>query len=33
MVPTVGADGVAGCASITTFVDDGEMHVAALVTV
>jgi uncharacterized membrane protein len=33
MIPTVGADVVAGCASITTSDDDSEIHVAALVTV
>ena len=33
MVPTVGADGVTGCALITTLADDNEVHPAALVTV
>jgi hypothetical protein len=33
MVPITGAVGVAGCKSITTFDDDGEMQVAAFVTV
>ena len=33
MVPTVGAAGVAGCASITTSADATEVHPAALVTV
>ena len=31
--PTTGADGVSGCALITTFADDGEVHPNALVTV
>ena len=30
---TVGADGVTGCAFITTLTDDGEVHPAAFVTV
>ena len=33
IVPTAGAEGVAGCALITTFADAGETHPAALVTV
>jgi uncharacterized protein YceK len=33
MVPRVGAAGIAGCASIITLPDDGEMHPAELVTV
>ncbi len=33
MVPTTGADGVAGCAGITTFADSTETQVAELVTV
>ena len=33
IVPAIGAEGVAGCASITTAVEAGEMHPAALVTV
>ena len=33
MVPTVGADGVAGCALITTFADATEVHPTELVTV
>ena len=33
MVPTTGAVGVAGCGSTTAFVETGEMHPAALVTV
>ena len=33
MVPTVGAEGVAGCALITTFPEVTEVHPAALVTV
>ena len=33
MVPTVGAVGIAGCASMTTLADAGEVHPAALVTV
>ena len=33
MMPTVGAAGVAGCGSITTSADGGEVHPAALVTV
>ena len=33
IVPTVGADGDAGCAGITTLPDDGDIHPAELVTV
>ena len=33
IVPTIGTDGVAGCALITTLADDKEVHPAALVTV
>ena len=33
MVPTIGADGVAGCALITTFADAAEVHPTAFVTV
>jgi hypothetical protein len=33
IVPTVGADGAAGCALMTTFADTDEVHPAALVTV
>ena len=33
IVPTTGADGAEGCASITTFADTGEIHPTALVTV
>jgi hypothetical protein len=33
MAPTVGAIGVAGCASMTTIPDAGEVHPKALVTV
>jgi hypothetical protein len=33
IVPTAGAEGVAGWAFITIFADGGEMHPAALVTV
>jgi len=33
IVPTTGAAGVAGCVLITTFVDAGDIHPAALVTV
>jgi hypothetical protein len=32
-VPTVGAEGVAGCASITTFNDDEDIQPPASVTV
>ena len=33
IVPTIGADGVAGCALITTSADADDVHPAALVTV
>ncbi len=33
IVPTVGADGADGAASITTLTDDAEIHPASLVTV
>ena len=33
IVPTVGAVGVDGCASMTTLPDAGDVHPAALVTV
>lgn len=33
IVPNAGAEGVTGCARITTFADTGEVHPAALVTV
>jgi hypothetical protein len=33
IVPTTGAVGVAGCASITTLVEEGETQVEAFVTV
>jgi hypothetical protein len=33
MAPTVGADGVAGCALMTTLADAEEVHPAELVTV
>ncbi len=33
IVPTVGADGVAGCGFITTLADDTEVHPTELVTV
>ena len=33
IVPTIGADGVTGCAPITTLAEAGEVHPAALVTV
>ena len=33
IVPTVGAEGVAGCAGITTFDDGDEVQPALLVTV
>ena len=33
MVPTIGADGVAGCALITIFADATEVHPTAFVTV
>jgi hypothetical protein len=32
MVPTIGTDGVAGCALITTLVDAVEVHPAELAT-
>ena len=33
MVPTIGADGVAGCTLITIFADATEVHPTAFVTV
>ena len=33
IVPTVGADGVAGCGLITTLADAADVHPTALVTV
>jgi len=33
MVPTIGPDGVTGCAVMTTLPDAAEVHPAALVTV
>ena len=33
ITPTVGADGIEGCAVITTLPDDGEIHPKELVTV